>query len=1103
MLTRHALVGLAALFALASTAPTRAEAQGVTTGGVTGTVTDASGRPIPEVQVEIRNPTTGFSAGVLTRPNGQYQFLGLQPDAYVLTVRRVGYTPVRRDPVRVTLGQITREDISLTEQAATLEAMTVSGTVDPVINASKAGTGTTVSDSALSRLPTLNRNFADFVQLVPQVSTTTGFLSGGGVNVRQNAIQIDGAQAGDLFGLGTTGQPGGQANAKSIPLDAVKEYQVLLSPFDIRQGNFGGLLINAVTRGGTNTYKGTAYVYTRDQKLTRQQEYLNDFTQQQYGFSVGGPIVKDKVFFFLNPEFQRTQTPASGPYIGSTNPPATVSQATIDQFSEIASTYGLTEPGSGVQVQRENPTRNIFARVDAYLPLNTRLVLRHNYASADNTVFGRSNPASSTTPNFNLTSNRYEFSNTTNSTVLELLTTTSSGIFNEFLVNRSEINDFRTVPVRFPQITVQNLPRADVTGNTARIVAGTEASSQGNSLDQVTFELTNNLTIPFRSHAFTIGAKLINYEPTNLFAQNSLGSWTFTSMANFQNGIASNYVTSAPAPTDPAGGLANFRASNLSLYMQDRWQVRPNLTVTGGVRYDKPDFADTPPENPTVLTDYGRNTSVMPSTGQFSPRIAFNWDVLGDGTNQLRGGIGYFTGSVPFVYLSNAFGNSGLSGYAALTCNGSTSGTFSQLVPQFNAANIGTPPTRCADQVVNGVVVKQGATVALGGSINTVDPDFKFPQYQKMTLGYDRRLPWGMVGTLEGLATRSVNNAFYTNLALKNDTVRADNGRLMYGNLTATGAAPVYQGSRTVVLDATNSSGDYIWSLTGQLQKSFTDNFEGSLAYTYQRAEDVTTTTSSTAGSNYRYQRSVSGDILSKALSRSKNDQPHRFIATGTYSLKTKTDLSFVYTGNSGAPFDFVYGSSSGTLGDLNADGQTQNDLLYVPTTAEIGNGRNGSAIRFTGWNGNAAAQASAEQQAAAFDKYIDSIACLRESRGQIMERNACRNPWINQVDVSIAQSLSPLGTQRVQLRLDIINFGNFLNKDWGAQAFSDQGSTCGQICSSTVLVTHTGSVAPTGVTLPARNAIPVVTYNTTYKTFNQNNASSNYRMQLSLRYSF
>src|SRR5438067_2473744 len=253
MLSFRARTGVAVALALLAVSAASAHAQGVTTGAITGTVTDENGRPIEAAQIQLRNPATGYSIGASTRASGLYLIQGVEPNSnYQLTVRMIGFTPVTRGGVVITLGQTRREDFKLSRQAAQLAQVVVTATTDPVITASKTGTSTTISDSALHRLPTLNRNFQDFVSLVPQVSTTTGYLSGGGVNLRQNAIQIDGAQSGDMFVLGTTGQPGSQANAKSIPLDAVKEYQALLSPFDVRQGNFGGLLINAATKRGTN-----------------------------------------------------------------------------------------------------------------------------------------------------------------------------------------------------------------------------------------------------------------------------------------------------------------------------------------------------------------------------------------------------------------------------------------------------------------------------------------------------------------------------------------------------------------------------------------------------------------------------------------------------------------------------------------------------------------------------------------------------------------------------------------------------------------------------------------------------------------------------------
>jgi hypothetical protein len=1100
MIKTRLLLTVAAAIALVTGASTVATAQGITTGGVTGTVTDVSGAPIEGAQVQVRNAKTGFTAGAVTRANGQFSVQGLLPDdGYSVIVRRIGFQPVTRDNRRVALGESIREDFRLEQQTAVLESVMVTAETNPVINPTKTGTGTTLSDSALRRLPTINRNFADFVRLTPQVTTSTREgLSGGGVNIRQNAIQIDGAASGDLFGLGTTGEPGAQANAKSIPLDAVKEYQILLSPFDVRQGNFGGVLINAVTKSGTNEFHGTAYGYTRNESLTRKQDYLADFSEQQYGFSASGPILKDRLFFFVNPEWQKLSTPTTGGYVGS--PDSLISQASITAFNDVLSQqYGFSEGGSGGQVTRRNPLTNVFARLDAFLPWSTRLVLRHNYSAADNLSFSRSSGGSSN-PNFRLTSNGYEFSSRTHSSVAEFLTNLPNGIFNELLLNLTTTEDFRTVPVNFPSVTVRGFPRANSSGLPADVslIAGTEVSSQGNSLDQRTFEFTNNLTIPVGAHTLTFGTKNLFYRPINLFGQNSMGAWTFNTLADLQAGNPSAYSVSAPSPTDPANGLATFRANMYSFYVQDAWRLSERLVITGGVRMEKPSFKDTPPENPSVLANYGRSTAAVPSTRTISPRFSFNWDVTGDQNNQLRGGIGYFTGTPPFVYLSNAFGNSGLSGYASLNCTGSTTGAQSLRPPRFNAQNIANPPTACEDFTPATGPVRPGATTAASSNIATIDPNFRFPQYQKMTLGYDHRFANGLVSSVEGLYTRSMSNPFYTNLALEGPQGVDRNGRVLYGTLTATGGTAVTQGGRSQVIDVTNVGGDYTYSLTGTLQKTFFEKFQGSLAYSYMQSRDVATTTSSTQGSNYRYQRDVSGFLDDRTRTRSKNDMPHRIVATGSYRFPTLTDVSFIYIGNSGAPFDYVYGVGSGTgSGDANADGQSQNDLVYVPLDAHDPN-----EIMFRGTGATPAEQAAhAALQADAFDRYIDTVECLRNSRGSILSRNACRNPWQNNIDISVAQSLQAFGRQNVQLRLDVINFANLLNKKWGAQSFSDQNNTCGPICSATTLLTQQGNFGATATT--QQTAQGIYTFNPTMKPFNADNAASNYRMQLSLRYSF
>jgi len=381
--------------------------------------------------------------------------------------------------------------------------------------------------------------------------------------------------------------------------------------------------------------------------------------------------------------------------------------------------------------------------------------------------------------------------------------------------------------------------------------------------------------------------------------------------------------------------------------------------------------------------------------------------------------------------------------------------------------------------------------------VATIDPNFKFPKYLKGSLGYDHRFSSGLVASIEGLLTTSKNNVFYQNLALAGPQYVDRFGRTIYGNITAAGNVPVTVGTRNTVLDLSNSNGDKMYSLTGTLQKAFTDKLEGSVSYSYMQGRDVTTTTSSTQGSNFRFQRDVSGNLLDKYVSRSKNDMPHKIVATGSYRLPTNTDFSFIYQGGSGAPYDYVYGSGSGTgSGDANADGQSANDLLYVPLDTFDPN-----QILFTGYNStNANTRLQAQAQAVAFDAFINSVPCLRNNRGKLLTRNICRNPWVNQVDVSVGQSLSAFHQQNLQLRLDVINFGNLLNPHWGLQYFSDQGNTCGQLCSATILLTQTGNLVNAADRTQTQG---IYTFDTNYKRFSAQNASSNYRMQLSMRYSF
>lgn len=1039
--------------ALALFLPSQIRAQGVTTGAISGTVTNDQNQALDAVQVRVVNVNTGATTGAITRADGHYFVQGLEVGGpYTVTARRIGFAPLVKNNIFVSLGQNVRTDFTLTAQATQISGVNVLATgADVLISTAHKGAATTITDSAVSRLPTLNRNFTDFVALTPQISTKGPGNSGGGQNNRFNAIQIDGSVANDLFGLGSTGQPGGQAGAKQIPLEAVKEYQVLLSPFDIRQGNFTGVLINAVTKSGTNEFHGSAFGVTRNEKFERNVPYLRDapFKQSQYGFSLGGPIMKDRLFFFVAPEFQTQSAPASGSYFGQPSTVTTtdtVATSNFGLFSQyLTQKYGYASVGDGTLVSNQNPLSNFFGRLDMVnLPGNSRLVARYNFAGAETDVFSRSATA------FRATSNAYNFRSVTNSGLAQLFSSFSSGASNEALVGYTIIRDKRRTPISAPMVTVQNVPRP--TGGTTSLVAGTENSSQGNELDQNIFEITDNFTMPMGAHRVTVGTKNEFFKVRNLFAQNSLGNYTFGSLDSLNLGLPNRVQIGLKL--DNSDGAARFTARTLGFYAEDEWQVSSNFNVVYGLRLDLPGLTSAPGTNKVILDSLGVNTSNVPkNVMQWSPRLGFNWDVTGDQVNQLRGGAGVYVGRPAYVWLSNAFGNSGVNGYANITC------TSAATAPAFAGAT-GAVPGNC-----------RGSTASPAITVNTLDPNLKFPQNFRSSLGFDRRLPYEIVATVEGIYSKAIQNFFYDNINLQDAPIATDSrGRSMYGVITGNNIAASYKKRGfNDVINLTNQNQDYAYSLTGQLQKRFSNHFEGQLAYTYGHSYDVASMTSSVAYSNFQFGRSIKGDIHAKNLTVSKFDSPHRIIAHGTYSLPTKTDISFIFTGESGTPFEYVYG------GDMNGDGSTNNDLIYVPTDTRLT-----SEILFAV---NGATSIAAQQDG--FEKFINANECLSSQRGKIMDRNTCRTPWTKRMDVTFRQSLPTLQAQNFIVQLDVFNFFNLLNKNWGAQ---DLGSS-----NSPALLTRRSFSGKEGV----------YNFNTTFSQFSTQNVSSNYTLQLQLKYTF
>lgn len=1042
--------------------PASVHAQAVTTSAISGRVLNEQQAPVAGAQVVATNTQTGSVSRVVTRGDGRYFVPGLQPGNYRITVTSLGLATQTRT-VDLALGNTANYEFRLASQAITLEGITVRGERNSVISPTRTGAASTVSDSTLRRAPTITRDLQDFTRLVPQLAVTnqsTGAVSAAGRNNRYNQLQVDGTASNDLFGLSGSGTPSGQAGAKAITLEAIQELQVVLAPFDVRQNGFTGASINAVTKSGTNRFQGSVSGFNRNEGLVGRYRTVSDtlaspideFRNTELAGSFGGPIVKNRAFFFLAGEGTSRTQPTN--YVAGTDPRFGVTQQQAEQVRAYLQGVGYDPGGiAGRDIERES--LNLFGRLDFNLGRNNRLTLRHNFIDGAREDFG------SGSRRYYLSGAGYTQNSTTNSTVLQLNSGFGGGVFNEFRLGYNRVRDHRSFEGSpFPRVSVS-------VGSGLSVVGGTDNFSGQNVLDQDALEFTNDLTIPLGAHTLTLGTNNELTKFSNLFVRNAFGTYTFNSFEDLQEGRPARYEYSYLVPDvdprtpgdQPGKPRSEFGINRFSLYLQDRWSPRDNLNLTFGLRYERPSLPEAPVYNPRVDSLYNRSTADVPrSTNIFAPRFGFNWDVTNDGATQIRGGAGVFSGRTPSVWISNAYGNTGLE-YVRFTCTNAGA-------PDFRA-DPGNQPRAC-----------NGTTNPAPNEINLVNPNFEVPQIARYSLAMDRQLPMGFVGTLEGLYTKTIQDVLYQNLRVQRDSL----GRMVEGR-------PRFQSRSNTpgigdVIDITNTEEGFAYNLTAQLQSPFRSGREFSVAYTFSRAEDVNPVTSSQAISNWRFNL-TENDPNNPGLRRSDNDIPHRIVATGSqrfsFSRRLPTDLSLVYIGQSGLPYSYRYND------DVNFDGSFGNDLLYVP--------RDQSEIRFQQRvvNGQTI---TPEQSWQNFNNFIERVDCLRENRGQVLQRNECRTPWSNRFDLRVAQSISVANRQSAQFTVDVLNVGNLLNSRWGRSQFIGN-----QAQSLLSLATGTGvNNGPDNSAQGRRLYQPFTPREDLYTT---SNLDSRYQIQLGLRYSF
>jgi carboxypeptidase family protein/TonB-dependent receptor-like protein len=982
--------------------------QGISTGTIRGVVRAQDGRSVEGAQVRVLNIATGVTVRLEVR-HGQFLANGLEVGGrYVVSVRSPGLVPQQSEPRALQLGEPLELQFVMKSAAVVLDAIQIIAAVRPGFPSSGAGGGvaTTIPDSLLHALPTLNRNFQDFSQLAPQISTKvglpTGGLSGGGALFRFNRFLIDGAP--EAFPTGNSSLAFG--GGKSVPIAAVHEYQVLLAPYDVRYGDFTGALVNTVTRSGTNELHGSVFAYGRTDDLARSGAAL-PYERLQYGWSLGGPIVRDRLQFFVASELQYLTSQAEGPYVGqpaTARPLVPVSETYLARFIQIMGRYSL-QPGSTGAVQNYRPLTNVFARLDLALPdWNSRAMASVSYARGTTPTFSRA-----ALDTFSLSTYQWNQPAGLRLIQAQLQTTLSnSGGYNELLLMHRASFGNSLSAVRQPIVRV-TVPAASG-GGTVTLQSGTNEAAQGIFSSSWTIRLADHLTLPLgAAHLVSAGidAELLRLNRDGVAG--AYGTWTFANLDSFAVGTAQRFSVAqdfgtASIPLD--GG-------QYAVYLGDRWQADPRLAVTIGVRADKYDVRGHPPYNHDVDSIFGRRTDVMPRWSLvLSPRLGLDWEL--SPRDRLRGGIGVFAGPPPRSWPHVTLYRYGVGG--VLSCGPGDPGPTPPFVP-----DVGAVPQTCA----NGA----GLSSPPRGDVDLLDPNLRMARTLRWSLGYERQLPFGLVATGEVLVTRNLSDFAFTNLNLVDTGLVVDRfGRVLYGSIAASGVATANtRSSFSEVIDVVNTSRDHSVLVTARLEKRYAGGFAVAASYTYSQVRDAQTPLlAGTRGTLNWSSRAVSGrqDDLTPGVSL--NQLPHRVVLAVTYAApwrRWSTVLSVYYIGESGSPFTFTaYGT--GGRGDLNADG-AKNDPIYVPRSVADSN-----EIRFAG------ASAEVASQQAAFDHFISTTPCLDRQRGRIMARNSCQGPWTNTSIISMRQAIPLAGG--LEAELDVFNLLNLLDADWGLYQVAD-----------------------------------------------------------------
>ncbi len=1060
-------------------------AQGVTTGSINGIVLDKENdSPLPGANVIAVHVPSGTQYGTSTRGTGQFTILNMKVGGpYTITVSYVGYGKEVQENIYLNLGQQLRLDFALSEQAVTGEEVTVTAERKELFNSNRTGAETFVNPRDVTLLPTIKRSTRDLIRLDPR---SDGNYSFGGRNWLYNNISLDGSYFNNSFGLDDPA-PGGQTNAEPVPYDAVEQVQVSVAPYDVREGGFTGAGVNTVTKSGTNDVTGSLYSFIRSEsfvgnKLSGEDVIANpDLSYNQSGFSVGGPLMRNKLFIFINGEIERRQDPGSNFRARAGNESglgiSRVDAEIMRQIQERMKTVYGYDTGPFENYTHNTDNEKLLIKLDWNLNEYNNLTVRYDRLDARRDLpphpfvlsSGGRGPNDNSLPFRN---SGYRINNRLNSFALEL-NSRGDNFSNRFFTSYNRFRDYRE-PFSAPFPTIQiNVNGINYT------TLGHEPFSIHNILDQDVWQATNNFSYFLNNHVLTAGATFEYFSFFNSFnifryglfmVPYQFGGTTFDNLNDFfratdptdSNFIDFNSMFVNPVANSPYKG-ENIEVGQLAFYAQDEFLVSSEFSLTYGLRVDLPFYITKPVDNPfsrglTLLDENDKPETVDQSKlpgmqALFSPRVGFNWDISGDRTTQLRGGTGIFTGRLPFVWIGNVISNPG---------------NNPNLYPNVS--------TR--------VVTKDDAILQTSYDLNAMVDDFKWPQVWTSNLAVDHKLPWDLFGTLEFIYGKDINAIYVRNADLVKPVRYLPDGRPYFGGAGSNELNPD-GGAGAYVID--NSSEGYNYSATAQLRRAFDFGLTSFFSYTYLEAKNLMKSTE--IASVLWAENPVKGDPNKPQLGYSEFGNRHRFVFGGAYRQEWSENwaTSFglfveVAEGNSflgagGNRYSYIY------AGDVNGDGSSTNDLIYIP--------RNQSDIVLvpvTDNNNNVIY--TTQQQWDALNAFIEQDDYLKNHRGEIADRFGDINPWFSNIDLRLLQDFAiHLSGHKhtLQLSIDILNLANLLNSSWGIREVANSKAT-----------------SPLELKGFTAEGAPEFNFNMVSKTFTDDpGLRSRWQMQIGLRYIF